>query len=103
MSHSTSRLSRQFEQQQHIEMGQKTHPKDEKIVQLLQQQGLIKSEVKTRLKSEVYRLHADEVVKINNYAEHFGLNAKQKLIDEILDLRRETMLSRLTQAQVHSL
>ncbi|UUM29565.1 hypothetical protein [Vibrio japonicus] len=84
-------------------MGQKIHPKDERIVQLLQQQGLIKREVKTRLKSEVYRLQTDEIVKINNYAEHFGLSAKQKLIDEILDLRRETMISRLTKAQVVAL
>lgn len=86
-----------------IHMGQKIHPKDERIVQLLQQQGLIKREVKTRLKSEVYRLQTDEIVKINNYAEHFGLSAKQKLIDEILDLRRETMISRLTKAQVVAL
>ncbi len=84
-------------------MGQKIHPKDEKIVQLLQQQGLIKSEVKTRLKSEVYRLQTDEIVKINNYAEHFGLSAKQKLIDEILDLRRENMISRLTRVQTVTL
>lgn len=86
-----------------LKMGQKIHPKDEKIVQLLQQQGLIKSEVKTRLKSEVYRLQTDEIVKINNYAEHFGLSAKQKLIDEILDLRRENMISRLTRVQTVAL
>lgn len=86
-----------------LKMGQKIHPKDEKIVQLLQQQGLIKSEVKTRLKSEVYRLQTDEIVKINNYAEHFGLSAKQKLIDEILDLRRENMISRLTRVQTVTL
>jgi ABC-type phosphate transport system auxiliary subunit len=77
-------------------MSQAKHPLDHKIIALLQQRGMIKSEAKTRLKNQVYKLQASEVNQINNYSNHFGLNAKQKLIDEILDIRREAMISSLT-------
>ncbi|WP_261904456.1 hypothetical protein [Vibrio fortis] len=77
-------------------MSQAKHPLDHKIITLLQQRGMIKSEAKTRLKKQVYKLQASEVNQINNYSNHFGLNAKQKLIDEILDIRREAMISSLT-------
>ncbi len=77
-------------------MSQAKHPLDHKIIALLQQRGMIKSEAKARLKKQVYKLQASEVNQINNYSNHFGLNAKQKLIDEILDIRREAMISSLT-------
>lgn len=77
-------------------MSQAKHPLDNKIISLLQQRGMIKSEAKIRLKKQVYKLQASEVNQINNYSNHFGLNAKQKLIDEILDIRREAMISSLT-------
>ncbi|GAL13531.1 hypothetical protein JCM19233_4536 [Vibrio astriarenae] len=48
------------------------------------------------LKRDVYQLKADEICKVKNYATHFGLEAKQKLIDEILELRREAMIARLS-------
>ena len=83
-------------------MSQAKHPFDNKIIALLQQRGMIKSEAKTRLKKQVYKLRAAEVNQINNYSNHFGLNAKQKLIDEILDIRREAMISSLTSEKVGS-
>ncbi|WP_117232393.1 hypothetical protein [Vibrio maerlii] len=76
-------------------MSKAKHPLDEQIVSLLQQKGLIKSEAKTQLKRDVYNLRKEEVTQIHNYANHFGIHTKKKIIDEILDIRREAMLSRL--------
>lgn len=78
-------------------MSKAKHPLDLKIIALLQHHGMIKSEAKAHLKQEVYRLQHAEVEKINNYTLHFGLQTKQQLIDEILALRRETLLRALTQ------
>lgn len=69
---------------------------DKTIIKLLQRQGYIKSEAEQCLKRDVYQLKADEISKVKNYATHFGLEAKQKLIDEILELRREAMIARLS-------
>ncbi|EGA70558.1 hypothetical protein VISI1226_00795 [Vibrio sinaloensis DSM 21326] len=80
-------------------MTKAVHPADEPIIKLLQQQGLIKSEVEARLKQDVYRLAPDEVNKIKNYAKHFGIDAKERLIDEILDLRRESLVVQLNRIQ----
>ncbi|EJL6395223.1 hypothetical protein ABKZ05_001131 [Vibrio navarrensis] len=77
-------------------MSKKIHSSDSTIIKLLQQRGLIKSEAVARLKQDVYRLHPEEVTKVKNYAEHFGIHAKEKLIDEILDLRREALIHRLS-------
>ncbi|MDR9831484.1 hypothetical protein RCJ22_38505 [Vibrio sp. FNV 38] len=71
---------------------------DKTIIQLLQKKGFVKSEAERYLKRDVYKLQADEVTKIKNYATHFGINAKQKLIDEILELRRDALLSRLSKS-----
>ncbi len=68
---------------------------DAEIIRLLQNQGLIKREAQRYLKQHVYTLHADEVAKIKNYATHFGIQAKQTLIDEILELRREQLRAQL--------
>lgn len=80
-------------------MTKSVHPADEPIIKLLQGQGLIKSEVEARLKRDVYRLAPEEVNKIKNYAKHFGIDAKEKLIDEILDIRRESLVVHLNQIQ----
>lgn len=77
-------------------MRKKFNPSDSTIIKLLQQRGLIKSEAVAKLKQDVYRLHPEEVTKVKNYAEHFGIHAKEKLIDEILDLRREALIHRLS-------
>ncbi|GAB2651487.1 hypothetical protein GCM10026988_20170 [Vibrio panuliri] len=79
-----------------INMTKNTHPKDQKIIRLLQQNGLIKNEARQRLKQEVYSLDRNEIQKIQRYSKHFGLNAKQKMINEILDIRRDTMLGKLS-------
>ena len=68
-------------------MSRAVNPADEVIIKLLQNQGLIKSEAEARLKDEVYRLHPHEIEKVKNYDQHFGINAKERLIDEILDLK----------------
>ena len=81
-------------------MSQAKHPLDSQIISLLQQRGMIKSEAKSQLKKQVYKLQASEVNQINNYSNHFGLNAKQKLIDEILDIRREALISSLTSTEL---
>ena len=73
------------------------HPQDVEIITLLQHHGMIKSEANAYLKQEVYRLKSAEITKINNYTTHFSLQTKQQLIDEILTLRRETLLRALTQ------
>ncbi|MBB1463581.1 hypothetical protein H5300_09630 [Vibrio sp. SG41-7] len=77
-------------------MSKVKHPLDDKIVALLQNSGMIKSEAKSQLKMHVYKLEPSEIKQINNYSRHFGLNTKQKLIDEILDIRRDTMIAKLT-------
>ncbi|WP_165313395.1 hypothetical protein [Vibrio ziniensis] len=77
-------------------MARAIHDFDVLIIELLQQQGLIKKEAEALLKNEVYRLEAEEIQKIKNYATHFGLSAKDKLIQEILDLRRETLFNKLS-------
>ncbi|MGR5287648.1 hypothetical protein ACP3V5_20190 [Vibrio maritimus] len=77
-------------------MQQHRHPMDATIVRLMQSQGLIKSEARSRLKHEVYQLDPSQIQKVKRYAEHFGINAQEKLIEEILELRRETLISRLS-------
>ncbi|KIP71760.1 hypothetical protein [Vibrio jasicida] len=72
---------------------------DEAIIKLLQSQGLIKSEAEARLKKDVYRLHPSEIEKVKNYAQHFGISAKKKLIDEILDLRREALIKKISRQE----
>jgi hypothetical protein len=72
------------------------HPLDQQIIVLLQSHGLIKSEAKARLKKEVYKLLPSEIQKVDNYTTHFGLHNKQQLIDEILNIRRENMLLKLS-------
>ncbi|MEH0690974.1 hypothetical protein H4F05_09475 [Vibrio cholerae] len=74
------------------------HPADMEIIKLLQQQGCIKSEAMQRLKREVYQLQPEEISKVKNYADHFGLRAKEQLIDEILELRRDELLTQLAEA-----
>ncbi|MCE0495447.1 hypothetical protein [Vibrio salinus] len=75
-------------------MTRKFSEKDQQIIQLLQQQGFIKKEAKEVLKNQVYRLSNNDIVKINNYAQHFGITAKEKLIKEILELRRDALLEK---------
>ncbi|AMF99043.1 hypothetical protein [Vibrio harveyi] len=76
------------------------NPTDEIIIKLLQHQGSIKSEAEVLLKKEVYRLQPDEIEKVKNYAQHFGIDAKEKLIDEILELRREMLLKKIASTEV---
>jgi len=77
-------------------MARAAHDIDILIIELLQAQGLIKKEAQAILKREVYQLEQDEIDKIKNYATHFGITAKEKLIQEILDLRRETLFNKLS-------
>ncbi len=78
----------------------KSHPLDKTIIKLMQQnQGLIKKEAQARLKKEVYRLNSDEIQKVKTYTEHFGLNSQEQLLNEILDLRREALLSKISSQQ----
>ncbi|MGP8304626.1 hypothetical protein [Vibrio sp. YIC-376] len=77
-------------------MARAVNQADEVIIKLLQQHGLIKSEAEARLKRDIYRLQPSEIEKVKNYAQHFGIHAKEKLIDEILELRRESLLAKLT-------
>ncbi|ELA7829920.1 hypothetical protein Q6U52_000057 [Vibrio alginolyticus] len=83
-------------------MARAVNPTDETIIKLLQEQGLIRSEAEARLKREVYRLQPNEIAKVKNYAQHFGINAKEKLIDEILDLRREALMKRCRHNKEHT-
>ena len=80
-------------------MSRVVNPADEVIIKLLQNQGLIKSEAEACLKDEVYRLHPHEIEKVKNYDQHFGINAKEKLIDEILDLRREALIKKISRPE----
>ena len=80
-------------------MSRAVTPADEVIIKLLQKQGLIKSEAEACLKDEVYRLHPHEIEKVKNYDQHFGINAKEKLIDEILDLRREALIKKISRPE----
>ncbi len=77
-------------------MARATHDIDILIIEFLQQQGLIKKEAEAYLKREIYQLQPEEIQKVKNYARHFGLSAKEKLIQEILDLRRERLFNRLS-------
>ncbi|WP_425666928.1 hypothetical protein ACPUEJ_19615 [Vibrio tubiashii] len=77
-------------------MAKRTHELDEVIISELQSHGYIKSEAEAYLKRNVYNLNKSEVATIKNYAEHFGLSAKEKLIEDILELRREKILVKLT-------
>lgn len=81
-------------------MTKKKHPLDTQIIQLLQQQGLIKSEASARLKQEVYQLKAEEVSKIHHYVNHFGMKAKGTMIEEILEVRREAMISSISNSSL---
>ncbi len=72
-------------------MAKKTHPLDRIIIQLLQFQGLIKKEAEAQIQSEVYQLTYSEVVQIKQHALHFGEGAKERLIDELLEKRREAL------------
>lgn len=65
------------------------------IIELLQQQGLIKKEAEAYLKKEIYQLELEDIQKVKSYSHHFGSSAKDKLIQEILDLRRETLFKKL--------
>ncbi|NVD08721.1 hypothetical protein FCU94_17885 [Vibrio sp. JPW-9-11-11] len=75
-------------------MTRKIAPKDQKIICLMQKQGLIKREAQQLLKKQVYKLSKSEVDKVNNYAHHFGFSVKEKFIEEILDLRRDALLEK---------
>ncbi len=78
-------------------MSRKPHPLDKKIIKLMQEnRGLIKKEAQTLLKQEVYKLNSEEVKKVKTYAEHFGLNSQEQLLNEIHDLRRENLISQLS-------
>ncbi len=73
---------------------------DKAIIKLLQNKGLIRKEAEAYLKAHVYKLQQAEIEKIKNYATHFGIQAKEKLIEEILEIRRENVLSRLARDNV---
>ncbi len=80
-----------------VHMARKSHPLDKTIIKLFQQhRGLIKKEAESLLKREVYRLNSDEIRKVKTYSEHFGLHSQQQLLNEILDLRREALISKLS-------
>ncbi len=78
-------------------MARKINQLDKVIIELLQSQGFIKKEAEACLKREVYQLQPAEITKIKNYDTHFGMSAKDRLIQEILDLRREALYSKLIQ------
>lgn len=77
------------------------NPLDSRIIKMLQNHGLIKKEAQVYLKQHIYKLEPNEIAKIKNYSTHFGLNAKQKLVDEILELRREVLISKLNHYEVN--
>ncbi len=78
-------------------MARKSHPLDKTIIKLMQEhKGLIKKEAEAILKQEVYRLNTNEIQKVKTYTEHFGLNSQEQLLNEILDLRREALISKLS-------
>ncbi|SON52607.1 hypothetical protein [Vibrio tapetis] len=77
-------------------MAKKNHHLDKVIARLLSDKGFIKNEVEVFLKKEVYKLQPCEILKIKRYATHFGIKAQEKLIEEILDIRRESIISKLS-------
>ena len=76
-------------------MTRKLSELDDVIIKNLQDNGFIKSEAEAYLKRNVYKLEKHEVDTIKNYAEHFGLNAKERIIEDILELRREARMLKL--------
>ena len=76
-------------------MARKIADADKEIIKLLQNQGLIRQEAEAVLKREVYQLRPDEIAMVKNYASHFGIANQDKYIQEILELRRELLLTRL--------
>ncbi|MFB9135644.1 hypothetical protein M1D72_00590 [Vibrio sp. AK197] len=76
-------------------MAKKTHPLDRIIIQLLQFQGLIKKEAEAQIQSEVYQLNHSEIVQVKQYAQHFGEGAKERLIEELLEQRREALFHKV--------
>ncbi len=70
-------------------MAKKTHQLDRIIIQLLQFQGLIKKEAEAQIQSEVYQLNHAEITQIKQHALHFGEGAKERLIEALLEKRRE--------------
>ncbi len=77
-------------------MAKKNNHRDKVIARLLSDKGFIKNEVDVFLKKEVYRLHPSDISKIKRYATHFGIKAQEKLIEEILDIRRESIITKLS-------
>ncbi|NOJ25634.1 hypothetical protein [Vibrio coralliilyticus] len=76
-------------------MTRKLSELDDVIIKNLQDNGFIKSEAEAYLKRNVYKLEKHEVDTIKNYTEHFGLNAKERIIEDILELRREALMLKL--------
>ncbi|MGD8110080.1 hypothetical protein ACQEXU_03565 [Vibrio sp. TRT 21S02] len=76
-------------------MSKRNHPFDKVLIQLLQSQGLIKSEAQQKLQKEVYRLSPPDIERIQYHATHFGESAKQEIIKEILSYKREEYFNRL--------
>lgn len=76
-------------------MARKSHRLDDVIIKQLQSSGYVKSEAEAYLKQNVYKLKQEEVTIIKNYAEHFGLTAKERVIEDILEVRREAILHKL--------
>ncbi|MCG9595698.1 hypothetical protein L1D15_03060 [Vibrio sp. Isolate25] len=76
-------------------MTRKLNTLDDIIIKKLQDNGLIKSEAEAYLKRNVYKLDRHEVDTIKNYSEHFGLSGKERIIDDILELRREALITKL--------
>ncbi len=70
-------------------MAKKTHQLDRIIIQLLQFQGLIRKEAEAQIQSEVYQLNHAEITQVKQHALHFGEGAKERLIESLLEKRRE--------------
>ncbi|MFA0438747.1 hypothetical protein BCU70_05125 [Vibrio sp. 10N.286.49.C2] len=83
-------------------MARQTHHLDNVIARLLRDRGLIKHEIESYLKREVYHLQPNEIAKVKKYAMHFGLDAQGKLIEEILEIRRESLIHKLTHSAIET-